>query len=128
MSEGPGAGTPVPDGRANTTPMGQLKAVDTSEASSALDKRKTIIGAIVTLVVLVIIFVGLIPKFGSYADAWDQIQGMTPLALALIGVSVLVMLVVWWRRSRSGKTRIPRARASWLREQRSPCRSDRRTA
>ena len=95
MSEGPGAGTPAPDGKANTTPMGQLKAVDTSEASSALDKRKTIIGAIVTLVVLVIIFVGLIPKFGSYADAWDQIQGMTPLALALIGVSVLVMLVVY---------------------------------
>lgn len=95
MSEGPGAGTPAPDGQANATPMGQLKAVDTSEASSALDKRKTIIGAIVTLVVLVIIFVGLIPKFGSYADAWDQIQGMTPLALALIGVSVLVMLVVY---------------------------------
>jgi len=95
MSEGPGAGTPAPDGRANATPMGQLKAVDTSEASSALDKRKTIIGAIVTLVVLVIIFVGLIPKFGSYADAWAQIQGMTPLALTLIGVSVLAMLIVY---------------------------------
>ena len=95
MSEGPGAGTPAPDGQANATPMGHLKTVDTSEASSALDKRKTIIGAIVTLVVLVIIFVGLIPKFGSYADAWAQIQGMTPLALALIGVSVLVMLVVY---------------------------------
>lgn len=47
---------------------------------------------------------------------------------ALLVVTILVMLVVWWRRSKSGKTRIPRARASWLREQRSPCRSDRRTA
>ena len=47
---------------------------------------------------------------------------------ALLVITILVMLVVWWRRSKSGKTRIPRARASWLREQRSPCRSDRRTA
>ncbi len=76
-------------------PIGQLKAVDTSEASSALDKRKTIIGAIVTLVVLVLIFVGLIPKFGSYADAWSEIQGMNPLALALIGASVLLMVFVY---------------------------------
>ena len=37
---------------------------------------------------------------------------------ALLVVTILVMLVVWWRRSKSGKTRIPRARASWLREQR----------
>lgn len=43
---------------------------------------------------------------------------------ALLVVTILVMLVVWWRRSKSGKTRIPRARASWLREQRSPCRSE----
>ncbi len=67
----------------------------TSDLTSSLDKRKTIIGAIVTLVVLVIVFVGLIPKFGSYADAWAEIQGMTPAALALIGVSVVVMLFVY---------------------------------
>jgi putative heme transporter len=85
----------APEDAAASLPMGHLKAVDTSAASSALDTRKTIIGAIVTVVVLVIIFVGLIPKFGSYADAWDQIQGMTPTALALIGASVLVMLVVY---------------------------------
>jgi len=97
MPEVPGTGAtpPAPEGGADVTPMGHLKAVDTSEASSALDKRKTIIGAVVTLVVLVIIFVGLIPQFGSYADAFAEIQGMTPLALALIGVSVLVMLVAY---------------------------------
>jgi uncharacterized protein (TIRG00374 family) len=75
--------------------MGQLRVVDTSQASSALDKRKTIIGAIVTIVVLALIFLLLIPKFGSYADAWAEIQGMTPVALALIAVSVLVMLGVY---------------------------------
>ena len=97
MSETPSGGsTPPPsDEPAATLVIGQLKAVDTTEASSALDKRKTIIGAIVTVVVLVIIFAGLIPKFGSYEDAWAEIQGMTPAALALIGVSVLVMLVVY---------------------------------
>ena len=95
MSEPPGTTPPAPDGGTEVTRIGQLKAVDTSEASSALDKRKTIIGAIVTIVVLVIIFVGLIPKFGSYADAWAEIQGMAPQALVLIGVSVLVMLVVY---------------------------------
>ena len=93
-----------PDPRALSTPdgpgtpalvIGQLKPVDTSEASSTLDKRKTIIGAIVTIVVLIIIFAGLIPKFGSYADAWAEIQGMTGVALALIGLSVLVMLAVY---------------------------------
>ncbi len=95
MSEPPSTTPPAPDGGTEVTRIGQLKAVDTSEASSALDKRKTIIGAIVTIVVLVIIFVGLIPKFGSYADAWAEIQGMAPQALVLIGVSVLVMLVVY---------------------------------
>jgi putative heme transporter len=91
----PGSTPPSPQEPAATLVIGQLKAVDTTQASSALDKRKTIIGAIVTLVVLVIIFAGLIPKFGSYADAWAEIQGMTSLALALIGVSVLVMLGVY---------------------------------
>jgi uncharacterized protein (TIRG00374 family) len=91
----PGSTPPPPVDPAAPLVMGQLKAVDTSQASSALDKRKTIIGAIVTLVVLVIIFAGLIPKFGSYEDAWAEIQGMAPAALALIGVSVLVMLGVY---------------------------------
>lgn len=86
---------PEPNEPAVAPRIGQLKAVDTSEASSALDKRKTIIGAIVTIVVLVIIFVGLIPKFGSYADAWAEIQGMSAAALVLIGVSVLIMLGVY---------------------------------
>ncbi len=95
MSTQPGSTPALPDDPDAAAPIGHLRAVDTSQASSALDRRKTIIGAIITVVVLVIIFVGLIPKFGSYEDAWAEIQGMTPLALALIGVSVLVMIVVY---------------------------------
>ena len=85
----------LPEDPPLATPIGHLRAVDTSEASSSLDKRKTIIGAIVTIVVLVISFAGLIPKFGSYEDAWAEIQGMTPIALALIGISVVVMIAVY---------------------------------
>jgi uncharacterized protein (TIRG00374 family) len=100
VSEVPDPGSPpgpAGDSEAPTTApvIGQLKAVDTSEASSALDRRKTVIGAIVTILVLIIIFAGLIPKFGSYEDAWAEIQGMGTTALALIGLSVLVMLILY---------------------------------
>lgn len=86
---------PPPTEGPATPVIGHLKAVDTSEASSALDKRRTIVGAIVTVIVLALIFLFLIPKFGSYADAWAEIQGMAPSALLLIALSVLVMLVVY---------------------------------
>lgn len=74
---------------------GHPVAVDTSQLSASLDRRKTIIGGIVTLVVLVVVFVGLIPKFGSYADAWAYVQAMTPAALALLGLSSLIMILVY---------------------------------
>lgn len=44
---------------------------------------------------------------------------------ALLVLTIVAMLVIWWRRSRSGKVHIPRARASWLREQRTPAGSGR---
>ena len=44
-------------------------AVDTSAVSASFDRRKSIIAAIVTLVTLAVVFVGIIPKFGSYAEA-----------------------------------------------------------
>ena len=37
---------------------------------------------------------------------------------AILVITIAVMLVAWWRRSKTGKAHIPRARASWLREQR----------
>ncbi len=70
-------------------------AVDTSELTSSLDRRKTIIGGIVTLVVLIIIFVGLIPKFGSYADAWTYVQAMTPAAMVLLALSSIITILVY---------------------------------
>lgn len=69
--------------------------VDTSQVAAAFDKRKTIIGGLVTLLVLVVVFVGIIPKFGSYADAWAEIQQMSAGSLVALGISVLVNLAVY---------------------------------
>lgn len=89
MSEQPHSEPEPSQGSSHATP------VDTSQVSASIDRRKTIIGGIVTLVTLVIVFVGIIPKFGSYADAWAEIQKMTPAALVALGMSVLVMVLLY---------------------------------
>jgi uncharacterized protein (TIRG00374 family) len=61
----------------------------------ALDKKKTIIGAVIGVVSLLVIFLGVIPQIGSYADAAVAIQAMTRPAIALILVAVLVYNVVY---------------------------------
>ncbi len=70
-------------------------AVDTSAVSASFDRRKSIIAAIVTLVTLAVVFVGIIPKFGSYAEAWSTIQQMSVASLVALAASVVVMLVVY---------------------------------
>jgi putative heme transporter len=74
---------------------GHVRAVDTSEVSGSLDRRRTIIGALVTVLVLGVIFAFLIPKFGGYADAWAYVKAMTPQALALLALSSLVTILVY---------------------------------
>jgi uncharacterized protein (TIRG00374 family) len=60
-------------------------------------KRKAIIGAIVTLVVLVIVFLGIFPQFASYKDAWTAIQEMsTAWIVALVIACVVNILVYVW--------------------------------
>jgi len=76
-------------------PVGEPDHVDTSQVSAAFDKRKTIIGAVVTLVTLAIVFLGIIPKFGSYADAWAEIQQMTFASLVALGVTVFLMILIY---------------------------------
>lgn len=49
----------------------------------------------VTLVVLVIVFAGILPKFGNYADAWDQIKNMSVEQLAVLAASVVFSIVVY---------------------------------
>lgn len=63
--------------------------------SPALDKRKSIILGIVGLAVIVIIFWKVIPQIGSYSEAWDALQGMGGLGLALVVTMVVTYLVVY---------------------------------
>ncbi len=81
----------APDG----IPHDHVAPVDTGAVSESFDRRKTIIGAVVTLVTLAIVFLGIIPKFGSYEDAWAEIQQMSAASLVALGISVLVMLVLY---------------------------------
>jgi len=66
-----------------------------AEPRPALDKKKTIIGALVGVVALVIIFVKVIPQIGSYADALTAIKAMSGFDVALIVIAVLVYNAVY---------------------------------
>ncbi|MAC75411.1 MAG: hypothetical protein CMJ22_07515 [Phycisphaerae bacterium] len=39
---------------------------------------------------------------------------------AILVITIAVGIILWWRRSAAGRIHIPRARASWLRSQRTP--------
>jgi uncharacterized protein (TIRG00374 family) len=64
-------------------------------ATPPTSRKKQVIATIVTLVVLVIVFAGILPKFGNYADAWDQIKNMSVEQLAILSASVVFSIVVY---------------------------------
>ncbi|MDQ1246654.1 MAG: putative heme transporter, partial [Actinomycetota bacterium] len=64
-------------------------------AKATLDKKKTIIGGIVTLIVLGFVFWGLSKNFGSFSDAWAQIQQMTPQVMAALALVAVVNIIVY---------------------------------
>jgi uncharacterized protein (TIRG00374 family) len=57
--------------------------------------RQQIIAGILTLLILVLVFVVIIPQFGSYEDAWAAIQSMDPGDLALIVLATIAMIVIY---------------------------------
>lgn len=56
---------------------------------------RTIVGAVFTLVVLAVVFVGVIPKFGSYSVAVDAIRTMSLVGVGALLAAVLVMIFVF---------------------------------
>lgn len=64
-------------------------------AKAKLDKKKTVIGAIVTLVVLGLVFWALAKRFGSFAEAWATIQKMAPVAIASLALVAIVNIIVY---------------------------------
>ncbi len=59
------------------------------------DKKKQIIGGIVTLVTLVLVFGIVFPQFADYGEAWDAVQKMSTIALVLLFVMTVVNIVVY---------------------------------
>jgi uncharacterized protein (TIRG00374 family) len=69
--------------------------VEAAGPRPALDKKKTIIGAVIGVVALGLIFFKVIPQIGSYQDAWTAIQAMNAFDIAVIVVAVLVYNTVY---------------------------------
>lgn len=107
MSNVPGDPTngPSPDPAGTTDPAapaarGDVDAPVTTTSVSGppkakLDKKKTIIGAIVTVFVLGLVFWGLSKQFGSFADAWAKIQQMTTIAVVSLAIVAVVNILVY---------------------------------
>ena len=84
---------PQPDSSAD-----ESSAPDESTATKPqlkLDKRKTIIGGIVTLIVLGLVFWGLAKKFGSFSEAWASIKEMSLISVAALIVVAIVNIIVY---------------------------------
>jgi uncharacterized membrane protein YbhN (UPF0104 family) len=67
----------------------------TSQLTSKIDKKKSIILGIIGLVVIVLIFWKVIPQVGSYEDAFDALREMSWYAILLVGISVVLYLFLY---------------------------------
>jgi uncharacterized protein (TIRG00374 family) len=58
-------------------------------------KTKTIVGGIITLIVLVLVFGIVLPQFGDYDQAWAAIQAMSALALIILVLMTIFNVIVY---------------------------------
>ncbi len=73
----------------------EVSPVDPPPTHDDRDRRTRVIAGVVTLVVLVIVFAGILPKFGNYAEAWDLIKNMSIEQLAVLASSVIFSIMVY---------------------------------
>jgi len=73
--------------------------VTQNQPESASKKPKfgmrQIIATILTIIVLVLVFVVVLPKFGDYDAAWDAIQNMKAWQLGLIALATVGVVVIY---------------------------------
>ncbi|MEX0991772.1 MAG: lysylphosphatidylglycerol synthase transmembrane domain-containing protein [Actinomycetota bacterium] len=68
-----------------------------STARSKHSRRNTIIGAVITVAVVVAVFGFMLPKVANYDKVWATLGALGPLETAFIAVgSILTMLTFWW--------------------------------
>ena len=83
------------------TSSGDPAADSGGSGSASAPKKKPmwrrIVGALLSLALIVFIFVGVIPQFASYSAAWTAIQQMSPgwWAAILIAATVNQVSFVW---------------------------------
>lgn len=70
-------------------------AVVAQAPTGQLDKKKSIILGVVGLAFIVLIFWKVIPQIGSYSQAWEALQSMGALSIALIIISVVIYLIFY---------------------------------
>ncbi|MCE7882363.1 MAG: UPF0104 family protein [Actinobacteria bacterium ATB1] len=58
-------------------------------------RARQVVATLVTLAILVVVFLGIFPKFASYSDAWDAIQKMSVVSLLLLGIATIVNVFVY---------------------------------
>ena len=73
----------------------ESNAVPLTTEPPKLDTKKTVAMAIVGIVTLVLIFWKVIPRIGSYDDAWIAIQGMTVRGVVSIVLAVIVYNIAY---------------------------------
>jgi uncharacterized protein (TIRG00374 family) len=88
---------PAPGAAADTTPAPAADATTpvTAPRDASHDRRNRVIAAVVTVVVLVIVFAGILPKFGNYSEAWDAIKDMSVAELGILIAAVAFSIIVY---------------------------------
>ena len=79
----------------DTTPNAGPASAAEAAAPPRIDRKRQIVAGLITLVVLVIVFVGIFPKFADYGAAWDSIQAMSVGALAALAVATVLNLLIY---------------------------------
>ncbi len=64
-------------------------------ATPKVVRKSQVVAGLLTVVVLVIVFVGIFPKFANYAAAWDSIQQMSIGAVAALLAATVINIVVY---------------------------------
>lgn len=82
------------DASASGSPSEHVVADSSAPPTGTIDRRKQVVAGLITLVVLVIVFAGVFPKFANYSDAWASIQQMSLASdLALLAVTVINIVI-----------------------------------
>lgn len=71
-------------------------SADGSAHADGHKRRKRVIGAVLSLVIVVGIFAFAIPKVADYGSVWDSIRTLTPIELwSLVGAMLFNLLTYW---------------------------------